>query len=104
MNRLKQLAYAGFALAPAGLPVTGTAVTLSEIQDRIQSIAQFLIVISMVVAVIFIVYGAIRYMVTQDAAGARKIIFSGIIGAAVVLGVGVILQTTAGLVTRSFFG
>jgi len=95
MNRFKQLAYAGLAVLPnPGLPVSGAPVTLSEVQDRIQQIAQFLIIISM---------GAVRYMVTQDAAGARKVIFAGIIGAAVVLGVGVILQTTAGLITRSFF-
>lgn len=103
MNRLKQLAYAGFALVPAGLPVSGAPITLSEIQDRITTVAQFLIVISLVIAVIFIIYGAVRYMVTQDSAAAKSIIFSGVIGAAVVLGVGVILQTVAGLVTRSFF-
>jgi len=104
MNRFKQLAYAGLAVLPnPGLPVSGAPVTLSEVQDRIQQIAQFLIIISMVIAVAMIVWGAVRYMVTQDAAGARKVIFAGIIGAAVVLGVGVILQTTAGLITRSFF-
>jgi len=100
MNKLKKYAY---AIIPAGPPLSGTPITLSEIQGRIQQIAQFLIVISMVVAVIFIVYGAVRYMVTQDSAKAKEIIFSGVIGAAVVLGVGVILQTTAGLVTRTFF-
>ena len=100
MNRLKKFAY---AIIPAVPPVQGRPIDLSEIQGRIQQIAQFLIVISMVVAVIFIVYGAIRYMVTQDSASAKSIIFSGVIGAAVVLGVGVILQTTAGLVTRTFF-
>ena len=42
MNRLQKLAYAGFALAPAGLPVMGAPVTLSEIQDRIQTVAQYL--------------------------------------------------------------
>jgi magnesium-transporting ATPase (P-type) len=104
MKKLQNLAYAGLAVLPnAGLPVQGTPITLSEIQSRIQQIAQFLIIISMVIAVVMIVYGAVRYMITSDAAGAKKTIFAGIVGAAVVLGVGVILQTTAGLVTRSFF-
>ncbi len=103
MNRLKQLAYAGFALAPAGLPVTGAPITLSEIQDRIQTIAQFLIVISMVIAVIVIVYGGIRWMLASDPAAAKEIVKNGFIGAAIVLAVGVLLQTLAGLVTRSFF-
>ena len=104
MNKLKNLAYAGFALVPAGLPVTGAPVTLSEIQDRIQTVAQFLIVVSMVIAVIMIVYGGIRWMIASDPAEAKKIVINGIIGAAIVLAVGVILQTVAGLVTRSFFG
>jgi len=51
MNRFKQLAYAGLAVLPnPGLPVSGAPVTLSEVQDRIQQIAQFLIIISMVIA------------------------------------------------------
>jgi hypothetical protein len=103
MNKLQKLAYAGFALVPAGLPVGGTPVTLSEIQGRIQQIAQFLIVVSMVIAVIMIVWGGIRWMVNKDPAEAKKIVTNGLIGAAVVLGIGVLLQTVAGLVTRTFF-
>lgn len=105
MKNIKQLAYAGLAVLPnPGLPVTGTPVTLSEVQGRIQQIAQFLIVISMVIAVIFIVYGGIRYMTSSgDPKEAKAIIKNGIIGAAIVLAVGVILQTVAGLVTRTFF-
>ncbi len=108
MNRLKNFAYAGLAVLPnPGLPVQGQAVTLSEIQDRITQFAQFLIVVSMVVAVIFIIYGGIRYMVARGDPAAAKMargtIFHGVIGAAVVLAVGVILQTVAGLVTRTFF-
>ncbi len=104
MNKIQKLAYSGLAVLPnAGLPVTGAPVTLSEIQDRIQQIAQFLIVISMVIAVIMIVYGGIRYMFDADPKNAKATIKNGIIGAAVVLAVGVILQTVAGLVTRTFF-
>lgn len=105
MNRLQKLAYAGFALNPAGLPLTGTAVNLTEIQNRITQVAQFLIVVSMVIAVIMIVYGGIRWMMSPgDAAEAKTIIKNGLIGAAIVLAVGVLLQTVAGLVTRTFFG
>ena len=99
----QKLAYAGFALVPAGLPVQGAPITLSEIEGRIQTIAQFLIVVSMVIAVIVIVYGAIRWMMSSDPAEAKKIVTNGFIGAAIVLAVGVLLQTVAGLVTRSFF-
>jgi len=103
MNKLKQLAYAGIALAPAPLPITGAPITLAEIQDRIQTVAQFLIVVSMVIAVIVIVYGGIKWMFMGDA-GAKDIVKNGLIGAAIVLAVGVLLQTVAGLVTRTFFG
>ena len=39
----------------------------------------------------------------EQATSAKTTIWNGVIGAAVVLGVGVILQTLAGLITRSFF-
>ncbi len=106
MNKIKNLAYAAVAALPApGLPVDGQPVTLSEVQERITQVAQSLIVVSMVVAVIFIVWGAIRWMAAQggDAKDAKATIKNGIIGAAIVLAVGVILRSVAGLVTRSFF-
>ncbi|HWA64473.1 MAG TPA: hypothetical protein VG866_01260 [Candidatus Paceibacterota bacterium] len=106
MKQFKNLAYAAVAALPDPTsPVTGQAVTLAEIQDRIQQVAQFLIVISLVIAVAFIVIGGIRYMVAGggDTKAAKATIYNGIIGAAVVLAVGVILQTVAGFVTRSFF-
>ena len=43
-------------------PLTGGAVTLAEIQDRIEQIARFLIIIGVVLAVIFIIWGGIAYM------------------------------------------
>ena len=108
MNRIKNLAYAGLAVLPnPGLPVGGAPVTLSEIQDRIQQIAQFLIIISMVIAVVMIVVGGIQYMLAGGDDGKAKTtrsrVYHGLIGAGIVLAVGVLLQTVAGLVTRSFF-
>ena len=88
-------------------PTVGTAVTLNEIEALIRRIAQFLIIVSVIVAVIFIIWGGVMYMAArgneEQATKAKTTIFNGIIGAAVVLGVGVILQTLAGLITRSFF-
>jgi hypothetical protein len=109
MTKLKNLAYAGLAVLPnPSLPVTGSPVTLAEIQDRITQIAQFLIVISLVIAVIYIVWGGIRWMMSKEDPGkskaAKEQIKNGIFGAAIILAVGVILQTLAGLVTRTFFG
>ena len=88
-------------------PLTGGAVTLAEIEARITQIARFLIVIGVVLAVIFIIWGGIAYMFAGGDEGktesAKARITNGIIGAAVVLAVGVILQTVAGLIARSFF-
>lgn len=88
-------------------PVTGTGITLVEIERLLTRIAQFLIVVSIIIAVIFIVWGGILYMAARGDEGkvetAKSTIYNGIIGAAVVLGVGVILQTLAGVITRSFF-
>ncbi|MBI2062701.1 MAG: hypothetical protein HYT61_00440 [Candidatus Yanofskybacteria bacterium] len=95
------------SLAAVNLP-EGTALDLTKIQSLIETIANFLIVIGVVVAVIYIIWGGIKYMMARgDAAqvkDATTAIKNGIIGAAVVLGVGVILRTLAGLITRSFFG
>ncbi len=122
MNKLQKVGYISmtalvllmpvlvFAALPAPvLPggLGGTAVTLTEIEDRITQIARFLIIVGVVLAVIFIVWGGIAYMFAggdETKTGAAKSrIFNGIIGAAVVLAVGVILQTVAGLIARSFF-
>lgn len=88
-------------------PVTGTGITLVEIEALLNRIAKFLIVVSIIIAVIFIVWGGILYMAARGDEGkvetAKSTIYNGIIGAAVVLGVGVILQTLAGVITRSFF-
>lgn len=89
-------------------PVGGNALTLTEIENIIRGLARFLIVISLVVAVVFIVWGGVLWMSARgnedQTKNAKKTITNGVIGALVVLAVGVILQTLAGLVTRSFFG
>ena len=85
----------------------GTALTLVEVENFIRRIASFLITVSLVIAVIFIIWGGISYMVAgadeAKAGTARTRIWNGIIGALVVLAVGVILQTLSGLVARTFF-
>ena len=96
------------ALPTPTSPYTSGGLTLSEVERLINQIASFLIVIGVVIAVIFIIWGGIRYMSaggdTKKADEAKTMIINGIIGAAVVLGVGVILSTLSGLISRSFFG
>jgi len=88
-------------------PLPGGGVTLSEIEALIQRIAEFLIIFGVIIAVIFIIWGGIMWMYAggdEDAAGkAKDRIWNGVYGAAIVLGVGVILQTLSRLITRSFF-
>ncbi|MEX2090618.1 MAG: hypothetical protein WD989_00595 [Candidatus Paceibacterota bacterium] len=119
MSNTKKYMYVGMMIAALMMPVLvlaitgpqppvgGTPVTLSEIEARIRQIAQFIIVVSVILAVIFIIWGGITYMTAggdEAKAGAAKTrIWNGVIGAAVVLAVGVILQTLASLITRSFF-
>jgi phosphatidylglycerophosphatase A len=102
------LVLASTAITTPTPPVTGTALTLANIEEIIRKVAQFLITVSVIIAVIFIIWGGVMYMAARGddtkVEDAKKTIFNGIIGAAVVLGVGVILQTLAGLISRTFFG
>ena len=88
-------------------PFTGAPITLTDVQGIIETIARFLILISVVIAVIFIVWGGISYMSAGDdasrAGAAKSRIVNGIIGALVVLAVGLILQTLASLVNWTAF-
>src|SRR3989344_8169400 len=85
---------------PVGDPTTD-AIDLDEIQQLVEKVAQFLIIVSVVIAVIFIIWGGTMYMAARGdadkAEAAKTTIYNGVIGAAVVLGVGGILQTLAGI-------
>ncbi len=100
------LAHTGLAYQLADLP-SGQPVTFTEIDDLIRQIASFMIVTSVLLAIIFIVWGGITYMAagadTTKVTEAQTRIKNGVIGAAVVLGVGVIINTIAGIVSRDFF-
>lgn len=89
-------------------PGVGGAWTLDRIENFIERIGNFMVTIGIIIAVIFIIYGGIKYMVARGdpkaAEEARTAILNGVIGAAVVLGVGIVIRTAAGLITGSFFG
>ena len=90
------------ATLPPGRPIT-----LDFLDDAISDIAIFLIRISMILAVIFIVWSGITYMYagddTKKVDAAKARLMSGIIGAVIVFGVGVIIWTIAGVITGQFF-
>jgi|SRR3989344_258096 len=123
MYKFKTVSKVGIATAMALLPVlvlaqglgiptptspyAGAPVTLQDIQGLIETVARFLILISVVVAIIFIVWGGMMYMMAGDdaakAGAAKTRIVNGIIGALVVLAVGLILQTLATVVNWTVF-
>ena len=86
-------------------PTTG--LTLVEIEQNINRIAFFLITVSVVIAVIFIIWGGIRFASAGDdtakAESGKTIIKNGIIGALVIMAVGVIMQTLSEIIARNFF-
>ncbi len=100
------IAHTGWASQLADLP-QGRPITLPEVDSLIGRVAQFLLVVSVLIAIIMIVWSGITYMAaganTTKVTEAQTRLKNAIIGAAIVLGVGVIIDTVAGLVTRSFF-
>ncbi|MEK7154209.1 MAG: pilin [Patescibacteria group bacterium] len=95
------------SFAAVNLP-TGTELTLNKIEAIIGTVANWLIGIGVVIAVIFIIWGGISWMAARGdptkVTKARDAIKNGLIGAVIVLGVGVILWTLRAVVTRTFFG
>jgi len=92
--------------ALADLP-PGNAITLDDINGIVNIIARFMIVISMILAVIFIVLSGIMTMMAQAdpgrfTAGITRLKHA-IIGVGVILATGLIINTVAAIVDRSFF-
>lgn len=118
MDKLKKWAIP-FALAALPLAVLaqeipgttlpgGTALTMDKIKDVIQTVANWLIIVGVIIAVIYIIWGGIQWMAARGdpakVTKARDAMKNGLIGAVIVLGVGVILRTLAAVVLRTFFG
>ncbi len=89
-----------------GLP-PGQPITLDVLDYIIFRVSTFFITVSAVLAVIFIIWAGVSYMYagedTTKIKAAQDRLKSGIIGAAIILGVGVIIQTIASVVTLDFF-
>lgn len=95
-----------FSTILAQLPV-GRPITFNEIDYLIAKVATYIMLISVSLAIIFIVRAGITWMSagadTSRIDEAKAQLKSGIIGALIVLGVGVIINTLAAIVTRGFF-
>ena len=85
----------------------GKPITFNELDYLISRVATFVMFTSVTLAIIFIVRAGITWMSaganTTKVDEAKAQLKSGIIGAFVVLGVGVIINTIAAVVTREFF-
>ncbi|OGN07074.1 MAG: hypothetical protein A2669_02385 [Candidatus Yanofskybacteria bacterium RIFCSPHIGHO2_01_FULL_48_25b] len=93
-----------FALAD--LPA-GNAVTLADVDSIVRILARFLITMSAIAMVVFIVLSGIMTMLAQADPGkftkGMLRLKHAVYGAAVVLATGVIINTVAAVVDRSFF-
>ena len=96
-----------WAQLPAPRVPTVPGTSLSEIETIIRRVAQFMLVIGVIIAIIYIIVGGIAWMMAGGADDkiktAKTRIWSGVWGALIIIAVGLILQTLAGLVTRIFF-
>ncbi len=93
------------ALATPGTGDRG--LTLTEIEDLIDTVANFIIAIGIIIVVIAIVWAGIQFAIAggdeTKVSNAKGWLKNGLIAALIVLGVGVLLNTASNIVTRSFF-
>ena len=83
---------------------TGRVVDINTVGNFITNIALFLIGIAMTIAVIFIVWGGIMWITARGdetkVKKAKAMVWQGILGALVILAVGVILSSLSNLVVN----
>lgn len=96
----------GSRIGSGGLP-PGQPITLDVLDYLIFRVSTFFISVSAVLAMVFIIWAGVTYMYagedTTKITAAQGRLRSGIIGAAIIFGVGVIIQTIASVVTLDFF-
>ena len=89
--------YASAAVKSPSIPLSGSPITGGTITTIITQIADWLVGIALVIALIMIVWGGVMWMWSRGddtkAQDARKIILNGILVSAVVLAIGLILST-----------
>lgn len=80
-----------------------TTLDLTKIEDLLKQIANFILTIGLILAVIYIGIGGIKWIMSPDdkeAINAKAQIWNGVKGAAVILAIGLILNTLASLISR----
>jgi hypothetical protein len=88
------------------IPIEGEGLDEESIATLLERIANFLITIALIIVVIAIVWGGILWMTAggddSKAAKAKSTILNGIIGAAVIFFVGIILNTLQNTIADFF--
>ena len=83
-------------------PVSGTPITLIDLQIMITQVVTFIITVSGIIAAGVIVFAGIKWMMAganeQKVAQAKGMLKSGLIGALIIFGVGTIFATIVWLV------
>ena len=87
----------GVAHAATPAPIEGTALNVGDVVGFVEKIANYLLIVAGLLVVIYIVYGAIKMITSRGDSTAfgegKKIVINALIGAAVIFGVGVIVNT-----------
>lgn len=82
----------------------GGAWTLGDIEAILNQIATFMEYAGLILAVVFIIWGGLSYMIAggdpEKGATAKKRILYGLIGAAIVIAVGVIIDTISYIIGK----
>lgn len=117
-NKFKLALYSAAILAldvppynpvPGGLniPPSGPAVTLRQADNLLRTVGNALMTYAIIFAVIMLTWGGISYMLAQSDStkikAAQDRTKNAIIGAAIALGVGLIIKTIYSVITGSFF-
>ena len=102
---LKSFQIAQIVIPPP--PVPGQGLTLAELGSIIAIVGSFLTNVGVLFAIIAVVVSGIMYMRagsdTTKITNAQTWLRNALIGALIVLGVGVIINTIANVITREFF-
>jgi hypothetical protein len=92
---------------PSSLP-GGKAITLDEILGLFNAIVSVLYYVAGLVVVGVIVFSGMKWALAgnnpAEVTKAQQMLKAGVIGAFIILGIGVILNTISVIITRGFFG
>ncbi len=105
---LLMLGLAETSLAQAVTIPPGTVIDLGIISSMLNNIATFLIFAGTVMAVIFLIWSGIQYVMagadSQKITAAKQMLKAGLIGSLIIFGVGTIIRTIEVIGSGKIFG